>query len=235
MARVRKKRETTMALQPRWLLVSVAIGGLTNALITKDASAHIKWFCAFDVAGQPRSLENVRCANFELLVGAAILILLVGCLFERMPMGAAAQRALDRVFSNLQAKTELMFRVGCAFFFVSIWTVGGILLTPELKTDSAAIGWLQLAIAAGMMSRQTMPLSGLGIAVLFAVAIAKYGIFHLADYPIFLGIGAYVTLVGLQRDLFGMRPMDVVRWAAANVGVNREMGLSGVELPAPCR
>ena len=195
--------------------MSVAIGGLTNALITKDASAHIKWFCAFDVAGQPRSLENVLCANFELLVGAAILILLVGCLFERMPMGAAAQRALDRVFSNLQAKTELMFRVGCAFFFVSIWAVGGILLTPELKTNSAAIGWLQLAIAAGMMSRQTMPLSGLGIAVLFAVAIAKYGIFHLADYPIFLGIGAYVTLVGLQRDLFGMRPIDVVRWAAA--------------------
>jgi hypothetical protein len=34
-----------MALQPRWLLVSVAIGGLTNALITTDASAHIKWFC----------------------------------------------------------------------------------------------------------------------------------------------------------------------------------------------
>ena len=47
-----------MALQPRWLLVSVAIGGLTNALITKDASAHIKWFCAFDVAGQPRSLRK---------------------------------------------------------------------------------------------------------------------------------------------------------------------------------
>jgi hypothetical protein len=204
-----------MALRQAWLPVTVALGGLTNGLIADDASAHVKWFCAFDVAGQPRSLENVLCANFELLVGAAILILLAGCLLERMPMGVVAQRALDQMFGNLQAKTELMFRVGCAFFFVSIWAVGGILLTPELKTDSATIGWLQLAIAAGMLSRQTMPLSGLGIAVLFAVAITKYGIFHLADYPIFLGIGAYLTLVGLQRDLFGMRPLDVVRWAAA--------------------
>ncbi len=204
-----------MTLRQAWLPVTVALGGLTNGLIADDASAHVKWFCAFDVAGQPRNLENVLCANFELLAGVAILVLLVGCQVERTRLGEGMQRALDRVFSDLQFKTELMFRAGCGFFFVSLWAVGGILLTPELKTDSTAIGCLQLAIAAGMLSRQTMPLSGLGIAVLFAVAIVKYGVFHLADYPVFLGAGAYVALVGLQRDLFGVRPMDIVRWAAA--------------------
>jgi hypothetical protein len=204
-----------MTLRSASLPGMLVLGGLTNALIAEDAAAHVKWFCAFDVAGQPRNLENVLCPNFELLVVAAILVLLVGCLGERRPIGEAMQRGLDRLFSGLQAKTELIMRAGCGFFFVSIWAVGGILLTPELKTDSAAIGYLQLAIAAGMLSRQTMPLSGLGIAVLFAVAVVKYGVFHLADYPVFLGAGAYVALVGLQRDLFGVRPMDIVRWAAA--------------------
>ena len=195
--------------------VAVALGCLTNALIADDAAAHVKWFCAFDVAGQPRNLEIVLCPNFELLVGAAILLLLVGCLGERTPIGEAMQRGLDRVFDGLRAKTELILRAGCGFFFVSIWAVGGILLTPELKTDSAAIGYLQLAIAAGMLSRQTMPLAGLGIAVLFAVAVVNYGVFHLADYPIILGIGAWAALVGLERDLFGVRPLDVLRWATA--------------------
>jgi hypothetical protein len=30
------------------------------------ASAHIKWFCAYDVASQPVGLENVLCPDFEL-------------------------------------------------------------------------------------------------------------------------------------------------------------------------
>ena len=47
-----------------------------------------------------------------------------------------------------------------------------------------------------MLSRRTMPLSAVGIAVLFAIAIWKYGIFHLADYPVFLGIAAYLALDG---------------------------------------
>ncbi len=107
-----------------------------------------------------------------------------------------------------------MFRAGTAFFFIAIWGVGGILLTPELKTQSTAVAAIQLGIAAGMLSRRTMPLSAAGIAVIFAIAIWEYGVFHLADYPVFLGIAAYLALVGLQRDLFGVNPLDVVRWSA---------------------
>ena len=59
---------------------ATALGGLMNSLFAGDASAHVKWFCAFDIAGNPRNLENVLCANFELLVGMAILVLLMGCL-----------------------------------------------------------------------------------------------------------------------------------------------------------
>ena len=203
-----------MNLRPKWLPVTM-LGSLANALYAEDASAHVKWFCAFDVAGQPRNLENVLCANFELLVGTAMLVLLAGCLVERTLIAEGMHRAFDRVLEGVQTNTELMFRAGCGFFFVAIWATGGILLTPELKTNSTAIGFLQLGIAAGMLSRRTMPLSGLGIAFLFIVAILQYGAFHLADYPVFLGVAAYLALMGMQSQFFGMRPLDVVRWAAA--------------------
>jgi hypothetical protein len=206
-----------MGLRPNWLpgATAATFGIFANTFWVDDASAHVKWFCAFDVAGQPRNLENVLCANFELLVGAAILVLLMGCLVERTPVGDGMNRAFDRVFSPLQSNTELMFRAGCGFFFVAIWAAGGILLTPELKTTSTAIGVLHLAIAAGMLSRRTMPLSALGIVVLFVVAILQYGAFHLTDYVIFLGVAAYLALAGAQSSFFGKRPLDIVRWAAA--------------------
>jgi hypothetical protein len=44
-----------------------------------------------------------------------------------------------------------------------------------------------------LISRRTMPLSALGIVVLFAIAVSQYGVFHLADYPIFLGVAAYLA------------------------------------------
>lgn len=194
---------------------ATALAILSNAVCAGSASAHVKWFCAYDVAGQPRGLENVLCMDFELLVGLAVVTLFTGCLVERTSPGEAVVRTLNRVTSVIRTNTEFLFRAGCAFFFIALWAIGGILLTPELKTDWPTISWLQLAIAAGMMSRKTMPLSALGIVFLFALAVLQYGAFHLADYPIFPGLASYLALVGLPRVLFGMRPLDVVRWAAA--------------------
>jgi hypothetical protein len=60
-----------------------------------------------------------------------------------------------------------------------------------------------------------MPLSAIGIALLYTIAVWQYGVFHMADYPIFLGIAGYLALTGLQRDFWGLRPIDVARWTAA--------------------
>lgn len=179
------------------------------------ASAHIKWFCAYDVAGQPRGLENVLCQDFELLVAVALLWFFAGCLIEGTELGDAMIRSMDRVTSRLRLHTEYMVRAVCGFFFVSIWAVGGILLTPELKTASPVVAVLQISIAAGLLSRRTLPLSALGIVILFGLAVRDYGAFHLADYPIFLGVAAYLALVGSQRTFFKIHPLDILRYAAA--------------------
>ncbi|WP_246686386.1 MULTISPECIES: hypothetical protein [unclassified Methylobacterium] len=180
-----------------------------------EASAHVKWFCAYDVAGQPRGLEQVLCLDFEWLVGLSVLCLMFGCLAEGTPLGTALLNALDRVTARLRTDTELLVRATLGFFFVSLWTLGGIILTPELKTDAAWIPWFQLALAACLIWHRTLPLAGAGIIVLFGYATWSYGAFHLADYPVFLGVAAYLILTGLDRTLYGIRPIDVVRAAAA--------------------
>src|SRR5689334_9109962 len=159
----------------RWrLLPCVAafpLAFVVNAFWISAASAHVKWFCAYDVAGQPRGLENVLCPDFEVLFGLTLLALLAGALGEATYIGDAMLRSLDRVTSVVRDQTEIIFRAGTAFFFISIWALGGVLLTPELKTSSALVGAIQLGIAAGMLSRRTMPLSAIGIFVLFGIGV----------------------------------------------------------------
>ncbi|WP_238271700.1 hypothetical protein, partial [Methylobacterium cerastii] len=127
----------------------------------------------------------------------------------------ALLNALDRVTTRVRADTGLLVRATLGFFFVSLWTMGGIILTPELKTDAAWIPWFQLALATCLIWHRTLPLAGAGIVVLFGYATWCYGAFHLADYPVFLGVAAYLILTGLNRTLYGIRPLDVVRAAAA--------------------
>jgi hypothetical protein len=187
---------------------------LVNTLCVGTASAHVKWFCAYNVAGQPEGLENVLCTDFEFLIGLSALALMTGSVFEATPIGTAMLQALDRATKLIRDNLETIFRASVAFFFVAIWGAGGILLTPELKTSSVLVGAIQLGIAAGMLSRQTMPFSALGIFVLFGIGVWNYGPFHLADYPIFLGVAAYIALTGAQTNFFGKRPIDVLRYAA---------------------
>lgn len=106
-------------------------------------------------------------------------------------------------------------RLRCPLTLVSLYDLGGIILTPELKTEAAWIPWLQLALAGCLIWRRTMPITGLGLVFLFSYATAQYGLFHLADYPVFLGVAVYLICQSLGLKPFGIRPLDIVRWSAA--------------------
>jgi hypothetical protein len=178
-----------------------AAGGLAAAasvFCAGQASAHVKWFCAFNVAGQPRGLENVLCPDFEVLMLTAFTLLLFGYAVEWSPIGAALTAAINRVTRDLRDETDVIIRAACGFFLIACWANGGVILTPELKTASPIIPWIQLALAAGLLWRETLIFTALGLVGLFGYAIYEYGIFHLLDYPIFLGLAAYLALTGRQ-------------------------------------
>jgi hypothetical protein len=44
--------------------LSVLAGLAANMLVSGAASAHVKWFCAYDMTGSPRDLDQVLCADF---------------------------------------------------------------------------------------------------------------------------------------------------------------------------
>ena len=180
------------------------------------AHAHVKWFAPYDVASAPTRLASVVSPVFAELAVLSIVLLWCGAAVETTKIGGAISRAVDSIFAALRPRTDALIRGGTAMFFTAVFVVGDIILTPELKTSLTAVQWLQAAIAIGVFWQRTMVLSGLGIIALFALGIRSYGLFHMMDYPIFLGAAGYLIMRGLGReDWRGVRPLDVVLWGAA--------------------
>lgn len=189
-----------------WLLVVHA----------SPAAAHVKWFCAFDVAAQPVLLEGVLSRAFLVLAVVSVAGLWIGTRLDRSRPGEALALALDRLSATLRSRSEAMVRACYGAFFASLFTLGNIILTPELNTTLPWVPWLQAAIALGLLFRHTMVLSALGMVVLFGLGLQGYGLFHMMDYPIFLGAALYFALCGLGIARIGtLRPVDVLRWGAA--------------------
>jgi hypothetical protein len=193
--------------------VQVALGGL---VLPRLAYAHVKWFAPYDVASTPKQLAGVLNLPFAELLVLSIILFSCGAALEATKIGGAISRATDSFFVALRPRTDALIRGGTAMFFTSIFVIGDVILTPELTTSFAATQWLQAAIAIGVFWQRTMALSGLGIVALFAQGIWSYGLFHMMDYPIFLGAAGYLIMRGLGiESLRGVRPLDVVLWGSA--------------------
>jgi hypothetical protein len=211
---MRRLSRHTRALVPT--LTRIGLPTLLVLGLADPAQAHIKWFAPFVVADQPRVLDRVFNLDFLALCTLAVFILVIGCVLDRTWIGEALLRALDRVTAGFRDNAGTVLRAVVAFFCIALWMMGGTLLTPELKTQADWVPLLQLAMAASLVSRRTSIVAGVGIIFLFVVAEYQYGLFHLMDYPIFLGVAVYLidyALPGPTR--LKIRPLDVLRYSAA--------------------
>src|SRR5690242_6564545 len=108
------------------------------------AEAHVKWFEPYDVAATPRPLAEVLTPTFAALILCSILLLFAFCRIERTALGLAFRRALDNASRPIRSRIEDMLRAATGAFFVAAATMGGFILTPELRTDAAAVPLVQL-------------------------------------------------------------------------------------------
>ncbi len=95
-------------------------------------------------------------------------------------------------------------------------SVGGVYLTPDLKTPAEWVSWLQLLIAMCIFSRRTLPLAGIGIIGLWLLAIRDYDLFHLFDYlALGVGVAVYLFLASSKRENWRSHRFEVLSWGLA--------------------
>jgi hypothetical protein len=186
------------------------------ALTATNAAAHVKWFAPYIVGAPPRPLETV-IQNSWFWMGMALVVVffILTRAIEISRFGTPVFNALDRVTGPLWARIDDYVRVVVGAFFVAIFAVGGVYLTPDLKTPAEWVSWLQLLIAALIFSRRTMPLAGLGIIALWVLAARDYDLFHLFDYlALGLGVAGYLILEPMKEEWRAHR-FEVLRWGLA--------------------
>ncbi|WP_375264242.1 DUF305 domain-containing protein [Palleronia sp.] len=190
---------------------------LAGALVPAAASAHVKWFAPYIVDAAPAPITRTLVDPFFWSGIVLVLVFFIATrLVERSAVGEATLDVMDRVTNPLWFRLDDFVRIVIAGFFVAIFSVGGIYLTPDLKTPAEWVSWVQLLIAAGIVSRKTMPLSAAGIIFLWVLALRDYDPFHLLDYlALGVAVAAYLVLEASDRPEWRKHRFEVLRWGVA--------------------
>jgi hypothetical protein len=189
-------RRLTSLSPPATLLWLPAVAA-TAGLLPTPARAHVKWFAPYDVTDSPAPVSGVLTQHFMLTLIGFTLLLVGSFLLDRLAARWGGALAAPGRREDLE---ERLLRAGTGAFFMALFATGGVILTPELRTGADWPAWLQLGIAVSMLSARTSALGGLGILALYGFGVAQYGVFHLSDYPMFLGLAAYLGLTSLASE-----------------------------------
>jgi hypothetical protein len=189
-----------------------ALCGLPSA-----AMAHVKWFAPYIIDAPPEMLGDV-VRNVWMWAGLALVLafFIATRRIEISRFGVVILDGLDKLTNPLWQRLDDYIRAIIAAFFVAIFAVGGIYLTPDLKTPAEWVSWLQLLIALFIFSRRTMPAAGIGIIGLWLLAMRDYDLFHLLDYlALGLGVAAYLIIEPSKNDNWRSHRFEVLRWGLA--------------------
>lgn len=183
----------------RWALV-----GLAFLLVAGEASAHVKWFTEFDNAKPPKPISDVLTGTFIGFFIASVAATYLFFVGDRYAYKKGYLVALDQRMRRFDALSIYIMRGAAAVFFMALFawfqfTGGSFFLTPELKTASPVVPWVHLALGLLALSAYTTPLVGVGILGLYGASVSQYGLYHLIDYLIFLGIAYFFLVTWIEK------------------------------------
>lgn len=195
------------------------LGLATLALMATSAPAHahVKWFAPFIVGAPPQPI-GATLTNVWFWTGISLVLVffLATRAVERSRAGETILRGMDRITDPLWKRLDEFVRVVIAAFFVAIFAVGGVYLTPDLKTPAEWVSWTQLLIAGLIFSRKTQPLAAAGIIGLWLLALRDYDVFHLLDYlALGVGVAAYLVLEASSNPEWRKHRFEALRWGVA--------------------
>jgi len=199
---------------PLVLLASITAGA---SFWAAPAQAHVKWFAPYIVGAPPAPIAGTLSNGwFWLAIALVLVFFLATRAIEKAPVGETVLNGMDKVTDPLWRRLDDFIRVVIGAFFVAIFSVGGVYLTPDLQTPAEWVSWLQLLIAFGVFSRRTMPFSAAGIILLWVLALRDYDIFHLLDYlALGVAVAGYLVLEASDNPEWRKHRFEMLRWGVA--------------------
>ena len=207
----------------RRLRAAPAAGIAVLWAVAAPANAHVRWFTTVADPSDP-PLPPIAVFLSPLFLALLVLALAAVAAVHRVDVAAARgsnrlTRWVDRLDARMTERAASVLRVGVALYFVSIaWYFrdAPIILTPELKSPTWLVIPLQLLIASGMLFRASViPACG-GMVLLYVYAATVYGLAHLLDYHLFIGVCVFLSLDRVSRSEAARSGLLVLRLLVAS-------------------
>ncbi|MBT0570946.1 hypothetical protein KIK84_11445 [Curvibacter sp. CHRR-16] len=151
------------------------------------------------------------------LVSSAAMLLVAWLDVHLARPQSAWQHTAQRLDERISPFVAPAMRWCMAVFFVTAayyFHAHQVYLTPELRTNDAWVPVVQVLSAVAFVRRSSAWLGSLGIVCLYAGAISTYGWFHLLDYPVFLGVAAYLLLDSIYQGKHHDLALGILRGSA---------------------
>ena len=184
-----------------FILAAAALFAATAVFVFPDTvGAHVKWFVEFDISEQPMPIGEVLDRTFVTMFIVSVIACYVFFLVDRYIYEEGYLAEFDKKLRMFDNAANYIMRAAAGVFFLCLflwWALGygkSFLITPELTTDASWVPWVHLIIALCVVTRYSTPATGIGIFILWGTGIAEYGLYHMLDYMIFLGIAYYLTV-----------------------------------------
>lgn len=179
------------------------------------AHAHMKWFIYPDFSEAPLSPGDLAADPLMWVMTVGIVLAMaLAAWAERLRAVQPVFVTLDGIRNRYITRLDDALRTCVAIHFVMMWSVGGIILTPELRTDLHWLAWPQMIAALAVVFRRTAWIGGLAILSLYWIAGREYSWFHALDYPVFVGLAAYLILVSSNREAWLLWRWVPLRWGS---------------------
>jgi hypothetical protein len=190
-----------MTADIRWtqLRARIPLALALLAATPAPAAAHVKWFSRFSFGDRPRTAGEVVTPTFVALAILSMATIAILVLLDRRLAELPAYRRVNEWLTARSDRSLLVMRIGVGAALLLSWQADAM-LAPELRVGAAWIGWWQFALAFLLLFDRTVPVAGAGVILLYAVGVARFGVFHMLDYVMYAGIGYYLAVSAARGE-----------------------------------
>lgn len=165
---------------------------------------HVKWFHDFSFSDIPQGFADALSPLVISLVFLSALAVGSLVIVDRMLARSAVYGEVTDWLKARQQHALLAMRIGAGMTLLLSWQANA-LLVPELPIQDAWVGWMQFVLALLLIFPKTTPLAGIGLSVLWIIGVVNFGLFHMLDYVLFIGVATYLgTSLATDRRIKGL-------------------------------
>ncbi|MEM8962874.1 MAG: DoxX family membrane protein [Acidobacteriota bacterium] len=166
---------------------------------TSPAWAHVKWFSDFSYLTPPLSIAEVLTPTYLGLVVLSMVVISALVWVDRRLDGLSGYRQINDWLIHHNEHSVLVMRVAMASVLLISWSSDAV-LAPELASSSSVLVWLQFVVAVLLLFPQTVAVGGVGLLAIFGGSVVEFGLFHMLDYPHYIGIAIYLLVSQLESE-----------------------------------